>query len=91
MLGEWCQNGMKYGHLTAEDLPYKPLYFRPGSLRLAPGSKYSDLIGAMSVYGFKPEARNDWSPVLGLSDVVATKQTLMRNSDSRRYIVFFKD
>ena len=27
-----------------EDLPYKPLYFRPGSLRLAPGSKYSNLI-----------------------------------------------
>ena len=30
-----------------EDLPYKPLYFRPGSLRLAPGSKYSGLIATM--------------------------------------------
>ena len=45
----------------------------------------------MKQYGFKPETRFDWSPVLGLSDVVATKQTLMRNSDSHRYIVFFKD
>ena len=33
-----------------EDVPYKPLYFRPGSLRLAPGSKYSGLIGTMSVF-----------------------------------------
>ena len=33
-----------------EVLPYKPLYFRPGSLRLAPGSKYSGLIGTMSVF-----------------------------------------
>ena len=33
-----------------EDLPYKPLYFRPGSLRLAPGSKYSTLIGNVSVF-----------------------------------------
>ena len=41
---------MTYGHLMTEDLPYKPLYFRPGSLRLAPGSKYSDLIGTMSVF-----------------------------------------
>ena len=31
-----------------EDLPHKPLYFRPGSLLLDPGSKYSDLIGTMS-------------------------------------------
>ena len=36
---------MTYGHLMTEDLPYKPLYFRPGSLRLAPDSKYSNLIG----------------------------------------------
>ena len=33
-----------------EDLAYKPLYFRPGSLRLAPGSKYSNFIGTMSVF-----------------------------------------
>ena len=33
-----------------EDLPYKPLHFRPGSLRFAPGSKYSNLIGTMSVF-----------------------------------------
>ena len=40
---------MTYGHLMTEDLPYKPLYFWPGSLRFAPGSKYSNLIGTMSV------------------------------------------
>ena len=39
---------MKYSLLMTEDLPYKPLYFRPGSKRLDPGSKYSDLIGTMS-------------------------------------------
>ena len=49
-LSEWCQNVMTFGHLMTEDLPYKPLYFQPGSLRLAPGSKYSDLIGTMSVF-----------------------------------------
>ena len=37
ILSEWCQNVMTYGHLMTEDLPYKPLYFQPGSLRLAPG------------------------------------------------------
>ena len=41
---------MKYGLLMTEDLPYKPLYSRPGSKRLDPGSKYSDLIGTMSVF-----------------------------------------
>ena len=50
LLSEWCLNVMTYGHLMTEDLPYKPLYFRPGSLRLAPGSKYSGLIGTMSVF-----------------------------------------
>ena len=35
ILSKWCQNVMTYGHLMTEDLPYKPLYFRPGSLRLA--------------------------------------------------------
>ena len=50
ILSEWCQTVMTYGHLMTEDLPYEPLYFRPGSLRLAPGSKYSGLIGAMSVF-----------------------------------------
>ena len=49
ILSEWCQNVMTYGHSMTEDLPYKPLYFWPGSLRLASGSKYSDLIGTMSV------------------------------------------
>ena len=41
---------MTYGHLMTEDLPYKPLYFRPGSLRLALGSKYSNMIGTVSVF-----------------------------------------
>ena len=50
ILSEWCQIVMTYGHLMTEDLPYKPLYLRPGSLRLAPGSKYSNLIGTMSVF-----------------------------------------
>ena len=50
ILCEWCQNVMTYGQLMTEDLPYKPLYFRPGSLRLATGSKYSNLIGTMSVF-----------------------------------------
>ena len=31
ILIELCQKGMKYGHLMTGDLPYKPLYFRPGS------------------------------------------------------------
>ena len=46
MLSEWRLNVMKYGHFMTEDLPYKPLYFQPGS----PGSKYSDLIGAMCAF-----------------------------------------
>ena len=50
ILSEWCQNVMTYGHLMTEDLPHKPLYFQPGYLRLATGSKYSDLIGTMSVF-----------------------------------------
>ena len=50
IFSEWCQNLMTYGHLMTEGLPYKLLYFRPGSLRLAPGSKYSNLIGTMSVF-----------------------------------------
>ena len=50
ILSECCQNVMTYGHLMTEDLPYKPLYFRPGPLHLAPGSKYSDLIGTMPVF-----------------------------------------
>ena len=50
IISERCQNGMKYGYLMTEDLPYKPLYFRPGSLRLAPGLKYNDLIGAISAF-----------------------------------------
>ena len=50
ILSECCQNVMTYGHLMTEDLPYKPLCFRPGSLRLAPGSNYSNLIGTMSVF-----------------------------------------
>ena len=52
ILGEWCQNGMKYGHLMAEDFPYKPLYFWPGSQLLDPGSKYSDLRGTMSAFKY---------------------------------------
>ena len=42
--------GMKYGHLVTEDLPYKPLLFRPGSSLLDPGSNYSDLIGTMTAF-----------------------------------------
>ena len=50
ILSELLQNGTKYGLLMIEDLPYKPLYVRPGSKRLDPGSEYSDLIGTMSVF-----------------------------------------
>ena len=50
ILSEWYQNVMTYGHLMTENWPYKPLYFRPGALSLAPGSKYSALIGTMSVF-----------------------------------------
>ena len=41
---------MTYDHLITENLPYKALYFCPGSKRLEPDSKYSDLIGAMSAF-----------------------------------------
>ena len=50
ILVEHCQNGLKYDHLKTENLPYKPLYFSPGSKHLEPDSKYSDLIGAMSAF-----------------------------------------
>ena len=41
---------MKYGHLKIENMPHKPLYDSPGSKRLEPASKYSDLIGTMSSF-----------------------------------------
>ena len=50
ILNAHCQNGLTYSHLKAGDLPYKPLYFSPGSKRLEPGSKYSDLLGAKSSF-----------------------------------------
>ena len=43
-------NGLKYNYLKTETLPYKPLYFSPGSIRLEPDSKYSDLIGTISPF-----------------------------------------
>ena len=52
ILSEWCQNVMTYGHLLTEDLSYFTEDGRAGSLRLAPGSKYSDLIGTMSVFNY---------------------------------------
>ena len=36
ILGKCCQSRLKYNHLKAEDLAYKPLYFSPGSKRLEP-------------------------------------------------------
>ena len=36
--------GMKYNHLTIENLPYKPLYFSPGSKCLETDTEYSDLV-----------------------------------------------
>ena len=50
ILDKYCQKGMKYYHLKTENLPQKPLYFSPGSKRLEPDSKYSDLIGIMSTF-----------------------------------------
>jgi len=50
ILGEYCQNGMKYDHLAIENLQNTNLYFSPGSKRLEPDTKYSDLIGTMSVF-----------------------------------------
>ena len=41
---------MKYDHLTMENLPFKPLYFSPGSERLEPALNDSDLIGTMSAF-----------------------------------------
>ena len=43
---ELCLNWMKYRHLMTNVLPYKPLYFQPGSQGLELGSKYSGSIGA---------------------------------------------
>ena len=50
ILGWCCENAMKYDHLTIENLLYKSLYLSPGSKRLEPASKYSDLIGTMSAF-----------------------------------------
>ena len=50
VLNEYFQNGLKYNHLKTENLPYKPLYFSPGSKPLEPASKYSDLIGTISAF-----------------------------------------
>ena len=52
IVDEYCQNGLKYDHLEIENLPYKPLYFSLGSIRLAPDSKYSDLIGTMPAFNY---------------------------------------
>ena len=49
ILSEMLQNRMKYGHVMTEDLPYKPLYFRPGSKRLESASICSDLIGTIVI------------------------------------------
>ena len=50
--GKHCQNGMKYGHFTIENLPYMQLYLSPGSKRLEPASKYSDLIGTKLAFNY---------------------------------------
>ena len=52
ILDEYCQNGLKYDHLKTENLLYSPLYFSPGSERLEPDTKYSDLIGTTSVFNY---------------------------------------
>ena len=50
LLGDCCQNRLKYDHLETEDLPYKQLYYSPVSNHLEPASKHSDLIGTMSAF-----------------------------------------
>ena len=50
ILDEYCQNGLKYDNLKTENLPYKPLYFSPGSKRFEPDSKYSYLMGTISAF-----------------------------------------
>ena len=50
ILGEYFQNRLNYGHLKTKDLPYKPVYFSPGSERLEPDTKYSGLVGNMSAF-----------------------------------------
>ena len=42
--------GGNYDPLTMENLPCKPLYFSPGSKRLEPAAKHSDLIGTMPAF-----------------------------------------
>ena len=49
IFGEYCQNGIKYDHLTIANLPYRPLYYSPGSKHLEPDLKCSDLIETMPV------------------------------------------
>ena len=50
IVDEYRQNGLKYDHLKAEIFPYKPLHFSPGSIRLEPASKDSDLMGTISAF-----------------------------------------
>ena len=50
ILGEYRQNRLNYDHLKTNDLPYKPLYFSPGSKRFELGTKYSDMIVAISAF-----------------------------------------
>ena len=50
ILGEYCQNEVKYDHLKISQLAMQTIVFSPGSKRLVPGSKYNDLIGAMSAF-----------------------------------------